>query len=306
MDWTSYIRKLQQILTKPATMPHAAPFLSMSMSFYPQPTDQEVHYPTSSTPPTTKFRKLSYTSNTIGNNLSLPDKLELLDSVRSRRSSIESIISQTTPLGSPAGSPRSNSRNSFSLQTGSQESLSSLVSIDEGTLGQSKDGFATEAIDGVHSAKRRTVKPISTPISVTIAVVALEREESSVMVTKDNHTDNGGNASLIESQIRTNTTANPFDDSSTSKSHVNDNASQDSLTQYLEKKSSLNKPRRARLSLDSSPSSGRVAPYQVVPDPSPSTLAPVGSSYTTSSPATVKLSELDAEVIIRSSPIPNP
>ena len=331
-----------------------APFLSKTMSFYQPTADQPVHDPTSSTPRTARFNRLSYSTNTIGNHLSLPDKLELLNSVRSRsRSSLESLTSQTTPLGgSPPVSPRID-RNSFPLLAKiltEQESLSSLVSIDEEKLGQSKDGIATEVIDGVHSVKRRTVKPTSTPIAVT----STEREESSVMVTKANH------ASLMESVIRTNTTANPFNDSLTRKLRANENISQDSLTQFLEEKASLNikdkprrarlsldssplfgarrtvtpqvvtdlsssmpvsdrlshttsspleeqsslmikeKPRRVRLSLDSSPLFGRTAPPLVVPDHSSSSPAPDRSSFTTLSPATVKLPELDTEVNVRS------
>ena len=244
----------------------------------------------------------------IGNHLSLPDKLELLNSVRSRsRLSLESITSsQMTHIGgSPPGSPRID-RNSFQLLAGiliEQESLSSLVSIDVGKLSQSKYGLVKEAIDGVHSAKRRTAKPTSTPIVVTIAVVVVEREEPSAMVTKAITTGNG-NAILMESVLRTITT-NPFNDSLTSKSRANDNASQDSLPQCLEEKASLklkDKPRRARMPLDSSPLFGRTA--IPVPDPLSSTPAPDRSSHTTSSPPTVKLPELDAEVNIHFFPYP--
>ena len=147
------------------------------------------------------------------------------------------------------------------------------------------------------------------------------RSRGSVKPTaiKDHHTCSD-NASMMESVIRTNNTSSPFHDSLTSKTNTNSIAHQDSLdiNRHEEKSSSLNihrrmsadshlaailakdKPRRVRLSLDSSPLFGRTAPPLVVPDHSSSSPAPDRSSFTTLSPATVKLPELDTEVNVRS------
>ena len=111
------------------------------------PAEQSVNRPFSASP-RNSFRKNSYTNNVpiIGNSLSLPDKLELLDSVRNnRRSSTDNSTPEMTPaFGSPAESPRIN-KNSFTptiprTSTGPLSSGGSLVSIEEGTMDESIHG----------------------------------------------------------------------------------------------------------------------------------------------------------------------
>ena len=292
------IPTLEKKLTKPASNMSRAP-LSLTMSLYHPGTDQQVHFPTSSSPPLARFRKQSYTSNVIGNHLSLPDKLELLDSVRNRRSTIESITPQMTPFGSPSGTPRSD-RNSFSLQAGT---LSSLTFIEEEKLDHSKKTSDIEF-------NRLVDVDIETCMTIEHAE-RRRRSRGSVNPTaiKDHHTCID-NASMMESVIRTNTSS-PFNDSLTSKTNTNSIAHQDSLdiNRHEEKSSSLNihrrmsadshlaailakdKPRRVRLSLDSSPLFGRTATPLVVPSASPR--------------AIVDFAELDTQVNIRFFYIPN-
>ena len=144
-------------------------YLSVNISLYKPAADQQ--YPTSSTPPT-RYRKHSYVPNDVENSLSLPDKLELLNSVRSRRSSTESMTPQMTPLDTPSGSLRINS---FSPQAGTtltrKGSLSSLLLNEKEQQHESTDGFVKEAMDN------KTLS--STPMMVvpSAAVLALEREE---------------------------------------------------------------------------------------------------------------------------------
>ena len=254
--------------------------LSMTMSLY-QPADQPVHSPANSTSPSTRYRKHSYTSNVIGNSLSLPDKLELLDNVRNRRSSTGSLTPQMTPFGSPLGSPSGSPyaspsgsprtgirRKSFSPQAGTlirKGSLSSLDFIEEEQLQESIDGFVKEVYDDEinktpeapldrqvsvdietcmtieHAERQRTC---STPLMVAVpsaAAVAMEREEVTSTFTKGNI-----NTSMMESLIRANNTTDPFGDSlNRSNYKTNADVRQNSVTRRLEQeKSSLTAAKR--------------------------------------------------------------
>ena len=118
---------------------------NFSMVERSQPAEQPINQPFGSSPnPQTSLRIKSYSSNVIGKSMSLPDKLELLDSMRNGKLSVGSLTPRMSPsstFGSPSSESPMINRNSLSTPIGSL-SKQDLTCIDEGT------GTVDESIGG--------------------------------------------------------------------------------------------------------------------------------------------------------------
>ena len=152
--------------------------ISINLSMAERSSDQPINQPFGSSPQTS-LRKKSFSANAIGRSMSLPDKLDLLDSVRNRRLSATEILTLEigSPLGSmlrsPSESPRI-SKNSFTLITGSVTRQGNLLSIDEGT------------IDFDESIRGSTVNEVLGSEDSTVVETHIDYDESSHPLSPSN------------------------------------------------------------------------------------------------------------------------